>query len=309
MSNVIRVILIRLSCLAVLKQFIPRQLFLKTMVVVSLAIFSSLTLSQPTSIHAAAYPKGTVAATIAKEVDGDSIYVTLNHKKIEIRMLLIDTPETHDPRKPVEPFGPAASAYAKKMLPVGSKVRLQEGVAGHRYDKYHRLLAFIYTSNGSLYNYLVVRQGLARVAYIERPNTQHLSSLESAQTYAKTHKLGIWSRAGYVTANGYNYPTTAAKQSATPTNKQSSSVSRGLSVKPGQDASVTVAAKRGERGTIKVYYKSGISKAKGLEPKIAGSNGKITWAWLVGTATTPGTYKVVIQVGKITSTQYLHVVR
>ncbi|CAM3130999.1 thermonuclease family protein [Sporolactobacillus spathodeae] len=275
---------------------------LQVVLIISL-VASSLTLSAPIVSHAAFYPKGTVAATIAKEVDGDSIYVTLNHKTVEIRMLLIDTPETHDPRKPVEPFGPAASAYAKKMLPVGSKVRLQEGLAGHRYDKYHRLLAFIYTSKGSLYNYLVVKQGLARVAYIEPPNTQHLASLESAQSYAKSRKLGIWSRKGYVTASGYNYST--KKTAAAP--KSSSSTAHGLSVKRGQNASVSVTAKRGARGTIKVYYKSGISKAKGLEPKIAGSSGKITWTWLVGTATTPGTYRVVIQVGNKTSTQYLRV--
>lgn len=266
-------------------------------------VASSLTLSAPSTSYAASYPKSTVAATIAKEVDGDSIYAMLNHKSVEIRMLLIDTPETHDPRKPVEPFGPAASAYAKKMLPVGSKVRLQKGVAGHRYDKYHRLLAFIYTSKGSLYNYLVVKRGLARVAYIERPNTQHLASLESAQSYAKSRKLGIWSRKGYVTASGYNYST----KNTTSAPKSSVAASHGLSVRRGQNASVTVKTKRGAHGTIKVSYKSGNSKAKGLKPKTAGSIGKITWTWRVGTATTPGIYKVMIQVGNKTSTQYLHV--
>lgn len=55
-------------------------------------VASSLTLSVLSTSYSVSYPKGTVAATIAKEVDGDLIYVTINHKTIEIRMLLIDTP-------------------------------------------------------------------------------------------------------------------------------------------------------------------------------------------------------------------------
>ncbi len=265
-------------------------------------ILSSSLVAAPAVTQAASYPKGAVAATIAKEVDGDSIYVRLHGKKVEIRMLLIDTPETHDPRYGVEPYGPTASAFAKKELPVGSHIRLQEGVKGHRYDKYHRLLAFIYTARGHLYNYDVIRAGYARVAYVYKPNTQHLSSLRAAQNAAKKKKLGIWKIKGYVTTGGYRYQVHTLKKPTT-----AYRISGGLTVSRGQYASVTVAAKKGTKATIKVYYSSGASKAKGLGTKYAGSNGKITWKWRVGTNTKKGKYRVVIKIGGKSITKYLYV--
>ena len=82
-------------------------------VLVFLISIASAGCSHSDSSHAA--PKDLIPVTVAKETDGDTIHVTMPSGKDEtIRMLLIDTPETHDARKPVEPFGPAASAFAKK---------------------------------------------------------------------------------------------------------------------------------------------------------------------------------------------------
>ena len=144
-------------------------------------------------------PKGLIPVTVSKETDGDTIHVKMPSGQDEtIRMLLIDTPETHDPRKPVEPYGPQASSFAEKELPVGKHIYIQEGVKGHRRGKYGRLLAFVYVNKHEMYNKDVLKNGLARVAYIYPPNTQHLSDLKAAQKYAQDHKLGIWSMSGYV---------------------------------------------------------------------------------------------------------------
>jgi micrococcal nuclease len=163
--------------------------------------------------------KDLVTATITRNVDGDTVHVNINGKDEDIRMLLIDTPETHDPRKPVEPYGPEASSFAEKELTVGTKVMLEEGVKGHDRDKYGRLLAFIYLPSGKMYNEEVVKKGLARVAYIYEPNTMHLSELKKFESYAKSHKLGIWSISGYVTADGY---TIDSKQSSSAKTSHSS---------------------------------------------------------------------------------------
>ncbi len=45
---------------------------------------------------------------------------------------------------------------------------------------------------------------------------------------------------------------------------------------------------------ITVYYKSGPSKASGLYPKTASSSGEVSWTWKVGTATTPGDWRIVV---------------
>lgn len=285
---------------------------------------SSTSSSKPKT--AADSVKGLVAATITKEVDGDTIHVNIKGKDETIRMLLIDTPETHKPGTPVEPFGIKASAFAVGQMPVGTHVKLEIGKAGYTRDKYGRLLAFIYLPNGQLYNEKVVRKGLARVAYIYPPNTQHLDKLKAAQSYAKAHKLGIWSIPGYVTDSGYNVSdassstTSTTKKSTTSTSKSSSSstssskstsstttVSGSLNVSPGQNASVSVKTSPGARGTIQVIYNSGPSTAAGLDPKTADGNGNITWVWKVGTRTAPGDYPVNITVGGKSINQTLHV--
>ena len=73
-------------------------------------------------------------------------------------------------------------------------------------------------------------------------------------------------------------------------------------VHPGAYATMIVRSKAGLRCSITVYYKSGPSKAKGLEPKTAGTDGRCTWTWKVGTTTTPGTWRIVVATGAITRT-------
>jgi len=47
--------------------------------------------------------------------------------------------------------------------------------------------------------------------------------------------------------------------------------------------------------SITVYYKSGPSRAQGLYPKKADSNGNVSWTWKVGTTTTPGSWRIVVR--------------
>ncbi|MBI4289326.1 MAG: hypothetical protein HY671_12985 [Chloroflexi bacterium] len=50
----------------------------------------------------------------------------------------------------------------------------------------------------------------------------------------------------------------------------------------------------GANCTITVYYKSGPSKAAGLSPKMADPEGIVQWTWMVGSSTTPGTWRIVV---------------
>jgi micrococcal nuclease len=60
-------------------------------------------------------------------------------------------------------------------------------------------------------------------------------------------------------------------------------------VSRGEKASVTVHGTPGATYEIAVYYKSK-SEAAGLEPRVAGGDGVVTWSWRVGSATKPGAY-------------------
>jgi hypothetical protein len=50
--------------------------------------------------------------------------------------------------------------------------------------------------------------------------------------------------------------------------------------------------------SIAVIYASGQSRAAGLYPKNADTQGLVTWTWKVGTRTTPGVWSIVIECGK-----------
>src|SRR3989442_15623076 len=65
-------------------------------------------------------------------------------------------------------------------------------------------------------------------------------------------------------------------------------------VSPGNPASMTIKTVASARCQITVQYLSGPSKAKGLIPQEADSQGQVTWTWLVGSGTTPGTWPIIV---------------
>jgi hypothetical protein len=70
-----------------------------------------------------------------------------------------------------------------------------------------------------------------------------------------------------------------------------------VSLPPTGQGNVATAAARTAPGagcSIEVDYKSGPSTARGLDPKTASAAGAVTWNWLVGTRTTPGTWPVTV---------------
>ena len=68
----------------------------------------------------------------------------------------------------------------------------------------------------------------------------------------------------------------------------SSPVSRGAS------ATLAARTKAGASCAIIVLYKSGPSKAQGLEPETANGSGEVTWTWTIGSGTTPGSWPVTV---------------
>jgi hypothetical protein len=65
-------------------------------------------------------------------------------------------------------------------------------------------------------------------------------------------------------------------------------------VEAGSEASVTIQGKPNTKYSIAVFYHSGASDAKGLEPKTSDDNGYVTWTWKVGSRTEKDTYSIKI---------------
>lgn len=141
--------------------------------------FTPFATQESNQVQAAA-PKTTVTSKVTEVVDGDTIKVTYKGKKETIRMILVDTPETKDPKQCVQLFGKEASDFTKKSLQ-GKNVKVELGVQTR--DQYGRILAYIYL-NDTMFNKTLLEKGLARVA-IYPPNTQYLEELQAAEATAK----------------------------------------------------------------------------------------------------------------------------
>ncbi|NEU29733.1 thermonuclease family protein [bacterium LRH843] len=143
-----------------------------------------------------------IEATVSKVVDGDTINVRLeNGHEEKVRLLLIDTPESVHPAKPVQPFGIEASEFTNALLEKGTMVRVELDV-GER-DRYGRLLAYVWIGEVML-NELLLQEGLARVAYVFEPNTKYVDKFYQLQQEAQSKGVGIWSIENYVLEEGFN---------------------------------------------------------------------------------------------------------
>lgn len=128
---------------------------------------------------------------IVKVTDGDTITAIIRGKNESIRLLGIDTPETVDPRKPVQCFGKAASDKMKSLV-LGKYVKLVDDSTQGNRDKYKRLLRFVYLpdSKATFVNGEMVKQGFA-FSYKEYP-TKMLEKFNNFEKYARENNLGLW---------------------------------------------------------------------------------------------------------------------
>ena len=136
-------------------------------------------------------PVRAIKVKVLRVVDGDTIHVLLNNKDVTIRMIGIDTPETVDPRKPVQCFGKEASNHARQLLD-GTIVYLEQDTSQGDYDKYNRLLSYIWMSDGRLFNQVMIAEGYA-FEYTYNLPYNYQTQFKSAQRNAQDKQLGLWS--------------------------------------------------------------------------------------------------------------------
>lgn len=129
--------------------------------------------------------------SVTKVVDGDTIEVNMDGKTEKLRLIGIDTPETVDPRKPVQCFGREASNKAKELLE-GKKVRLESDTSQDNRDKYDRLLRYVHLEDGTSYNKLIIAEGYAH-EYTYNTPYKYQSEYKQAQKDAENAQKGLWS--------------------------------------------------------------------------------------------------------------------
>ena len=144
----------------------------------------------PSTVVTPSMPMGD-DTSVESVVDGDTIVVAGGTR---VRLIGVDTPETKDPRKPVQCFGREASAFTESLVAPGTAVRLVYDV--ERLDRYERTLAYVYRlSDGLFVNAALVADGYALVATFP-PNVAHVEELTALARAAREEGRGLWSACG-----------------------------------------------------------------------------------------------------------------
>lgn len=132
-------------------------------------------------------------AIVKSVVDGDTI--KLDNGKT-VRYIGIDTPETVDPRRPVQCFGKEASNYNKSIV-LGKQVLMEKDVS--ETDRYGRLLRYVYlpavsgSNSGEMVNELLVKNGYAHASTFP-PDVKYQDLFRTAESQARENNLGLWGK-------------------------------------------------------------------------------------------------------------------
>lgn len=146
---------------------------------------------------------------VTRVVDGDTIEIEGGQR---VRYIGIDTPETVDPRKPVQCFGVEASNKNKDLVS-GKRVRLEKDVS--ETDRYGRLLRYVYVGN-IFVNLELVKRGYAYASSYP-PDVKYQNLFTDAQREAKEQNKGLWGSCPMASQTPTITPTTSSTPTATQT--------------------------------------------------------------------------------------------
>jgi micrococcal nuclease len=152
------------------------------------------TASAPSALETA-LPAGLTEAHVTRVVDGDTIHVDIAGQDFTVRYIGMNTPETVAPDKPVECYGPEASARNKQLV-TGQTVELEKDVS--ETDQYGRLLRFVWLPDSShpgqaeMVDALLVQDGYARLDTFP-PDVRYKDLFAQLQRQAQAARAGLWS--------------------------------------------------------------------------------------------------------------------
>jgi endonuclease YncB( thermonuclease family) len=125
-------------------------------------------------------PNGSAPCVVSRIIDGDTFQCAGGSR---VRTLIADADEVGQ-----SVYADSAVLLLRRLMPVGTRVRLQFDIAGH--DRYGRLLAYVYAGDVFV-NRELVRRGLAQVA-VYPPNVRWVEVLRAAADTARLETMGVW---------------------------------------------------------------------------------------------------------------------
>lgn len=129
---------------------------------------------------------------VTRVVDGDTIIVLIDGVSEKVRLIGVDTPETVDPRKPVQCFGKEASSFTK-ALTLNKQIRLEIDPSQGDRDKYGRMLRYVFLEDGTLVNQKIIADGYGH-EYTYRIPYKYQIEFKEAQRSAREFQKGLWAQ-------------------------------------------------------------------------------------------------------------------
>src|SRR5574343_54522 len=127
---------------------------------------------------------------VVKVIDGDTFEIVVDNENLKVRMIGVDTPETVDTRKIVQCFGKEASKTTKELL-LDRSVKLKLDDSQSKYDKYGRILAYVYRDDGLFINEYLIENGYAHEYTYSIPY-KFQNNFEQKEKIAREAKIGLW---------------------------------------------------------------------------------------------------------------------
>jgi len=135
---------------------------------------------------------------VTRAVDGDTLKLENGER---VRLIGIDTPEMHESSKlnrdaqrsgqdvaAIKQLGRQSYEFTKKLVE-GKRVRLEFDV--ERFDKYKRILVYVYLSDGTFVNAEIVKQGYASLMTYP-PNVKYAELFQKLYREARENRRGLW---------------------------------------------------------------------------------------------------------------------
>lgn len=157
------------------------------------SVIGTFALACATLATAHSQPLAPIPVTVASVTDGDTIRIQLPDGTVEpLRIIGVDTPETVDPREPVQCYGPESSARTSELV-LGRSAQLELDL--EQRDHFGRMLGYVWLENddGSLWmlNERLAAEGYA-VQLTIQPNSRYADRFAAAVQSARDQGLGLW---------------------------------------------------------------------------------------------------------------------
>ena len=135
---------------------------------------------------------------VRRAVDGDTLVLESGER---LRLIGIDTPEMHTSNRlyrqaqrrktdiqTIIKLGRRAYEFTRNLVE-GKRVRLELDV--EKYDKYGRLLCYVYLKDGTFVNAKIVQGGYAYLLTIP-PNVKYVDLFRTLYQEARENNRGLW---------------------------------------------------------------------------------------------------------------------